>query len=280
LAFNEATTLKNSTLRQDLSILERSGFDYIEIWLCQLKEYLKTSTINDLKHFFRNSNIKPYAIDSFEDILFNDIVGYARLKNEVKQACEWSAAIGCDRMVVVPTIRQGINRQYTPSQIKEESIEVLSALSEITHPYNIKIGFEPIGFEECAVRSISSAWDIVQEVDRDNVGLTLDTFNNYLFNAFRDLNDLFSADCDKIFIFHINDALVKPLNEYRLDHRDRLLPGDGELPLSEYLYVLREIGFTDTMSLELFNPELYSKSPEEVISSAYKKLSAIICQPD
>jgi 2-keto-myo-inositol isomerase len=42
LCFNEATTIGNSTLEQDLILCERLGYDLIEIRLDKLREYLQT----------------------------------------------------------------------------------------------------------------------------------------------------------------------------------------------------------------------------------------------
>ena len=55
LCFNEATTLKNSTLEQDLVLCEKAGFDYIEIWICQLEKYLQHNKLDDLISFFAKS---------------------------------------------------------------------------------------------------------------------------------------------------------------------------------------------------------------------------------
>ena len=274
--FNEATTLKNSTLQDDLTLTDKAGFAYIEIWLCQLEKYLQNHTLGELNTFFQDHKIKPFALDSFEDILFRNRQQYSQLKSQFEKACEYGCAIGCHRAVMVPTVQKGLHQQYSKEDINEEAQNVLCELSDIAKPYAMQLAFEPIGFSDCAVRSIAHAWEIVQKVDRDNVGLTLDIFNNYLYCALGDVEDIKKLDTDKVFIFHVDDAPVMPLDQYKPDHSDRVLPGDGGLPCENYITTLKEIGYDEVMSIELFNPALYSMDASEVIPLAYEKVAAMI----
>lgn len=65
LAFNQATTLENSTLEKDLELCEQQGYDYIEIrTMDKLPEYLETNTMADLKNFFDTHQLKPLALNA------------------------------------------------------------------------------------------------------------------------------------------------------------------------------------------------------------------------
>ena len=64
LSYNEATAKDCSTLEKDLILCDKFGFDYIEIRLDMLKEYLKSNTINDLKRFFLEHRLKPHAFNA------------------------------------------------------------------------------------------------------------------------------------------------------------------------------------------------------------------------
>ena len=44
LGYNEATCKENSSVEKDLELCEKYGYDYIELRLDMLKEYLKTHT--------------------------------------------------------------------------------------------------------------------------------------------------------------------------------------------------------------------------------------------
>ena len=59
--YNEATTLKNSTLERDIELAEKAGFEYIELWLCQIEQYLETHSIKELQGLFDGRTIRPVS---------------------------------------------------------------------------------------------------------------------------------------------------------------------------------------------------------------------------
>jgi len=67
--YNEATTLQNSDLEKDIVLAEKAGFEYIELWIVQIEKYLETHSSEEMVKLFEGRRIKPFAIDSFEDIL-------------------------------------------------------------------------------------------------------------------------------------------------------------------------------------------------------------------
>ena len=65
LGYNEATCKENSTVENDLLLCEKYGYDYIELRLDMLQEYLKTHTVDDLKAFFAKSHIShPLSLNA------------------------------------------------------------------------------------------------------------------------------------------------------------------------------------------------------------------------
>jgi Sugar phosphate isomerases/epimerases len=268
--YNEATTLQNSDLEKDIVLAEKAGFEYIELWIVQIEKYLETHSSEEMVKLFEGRRIKPFAIDSFEDILFND--EYEKLKEKFVRVCEYGKILDVHNIVMVPTVKKGINKQYTKEEIDKEAVCVLTELAELGDPYGMRLAFEPIGFADCTVRSIRHAWKIVQKADRKNIGLTLDVFNDYLYNGLQDIESIKEIDGEKIFIFHIDDAPVLPLDQYKVNHSDRVLPGAGGLPYRRFIKLLKEQGFDIEASIELFNPTFYMMEPETVIDMAFKYL--------
>ncbi|WP_302760767.1 sugar phosphate isomerase/epimerase family protein [Christensenella hongkongensis] len=272
--YNEATTLKNSTLERDIELAEKAGFEYIELWLCQIEQYLETHSIKELQGLFDGRTIRPFAFDSFEDILFSR--DYKKLKEDFTRACQYGTELDVHNTVMVPSVWEGINDQYSKEEITEEAVSVLTELAEIARPYKMRLAFEPIGFEDCAVRSLKEAWEIVQKVNLDHVGLTLDVFNEYLYCGLNDIDDIKMLDPKKVFIFHIDDAPVLPLKEYKLDHSDRVPPGEGGLPYRKFVENLWKTGYDEAASVELFNPALYAMDAQDAINHCFTRVKDAI----
>jgi 2-keto-myo-inositol isomerase len=273
IGFNEATTMKKSNLQTDLVLTEKYGYDYIEIRLDKLKDYLKEHNIEELVDFFNEHKIKPYAFNSIENINFCSKEELENIKKELEWACKISNQINNPYIVVVPTVNKDV-KDYNYKDVKEDSIKVLNELASISEEYNVKLAFEPIGFKYCAVNNIKQCWDIVSTLNRDSVGIVIDAFNLYLYNSLKDIEELENVDVNKIFVFHIDDSENLPLEE--LDHCNRVMPGDGVIPLNNLMRILFKKGFDKIASLELFRPEYWHSEPEEVIKIGREKTEKII----
>ena len=259
LCFNQATTMKKSSLITDLEFCEKHGYDYIEIrTMDKLKDYLETNSIDDLAEYFKQHKIKPFAFNAL--VFFNnrDKQGYEEIKTELKYLCETGQKIGCKNIVVVPLVSE---KKFTKTQIKESSVQVLRELGAIAEQYGIRLAVEFVGHPQCTINTFGQAYDIVKAVNRDNVGLVLDCFHFHAMGS--RIEDLRQADGSKIFILHIDDTEDFPIGI--LTDEDRLWPGLGAIDLDAILTALKEIGYSDMVSGELFRPEYYELEIEEAI---------------
>ena len=229
IGFNEATALecKGQSLMADLEMCEKYGFDYIEIRFDCLKEYLKEHTEVD---------------------------------EEVEFILKVSKTIGLKMLITVPTC--GV-KDKTVSEICEEAVERLRYLSHKVGK-DMRISLEFCGTPDCSINQFGTAYDIVKEVDRDNVGITLDTF--HFHEMCSRLEDLKAADGKKIFAYHLNDCEDLPLGSCGDDKR--LWPGEGVVDHEGIAEALKEIGFDGVCTIEEFRPEYYAMSHEENIKKA------------
>ena len=269
ICFNQATTMKYSSLEKDLEACEKYGYELIEIRLDKLKDYLKIHTVDELALFFKNSKIKPYAFNALEFIIFRDEEGYRQIKENLKFLCEVGEKINCKKIVVVPTFDIG---EYTKSEIKQESIRALNDLADIAEKYGVKLAYEFVGYPSCSVNTFGQTYDIIKTLNRDSVGLVLDCFHFHAMNS--RIEDLRSADPGKIFIFHIDDSEDMPAGVLRDNYR--LWPGDGAINLNLILKTLKEIGYSEMASVELFRPEYWEWDIERAVRVGKEKTEEIV----
>ena len=271
LGYNEATCKENSDLARDLVLCEKYGYDYIELRLDMLQDYFKTNTIDDLKAFFAKSHLKPFALNSIEDINFCTPEQWEALTELFTFACKTAEAIDNPYIIVVPTMGPEM-RNKTEQEVFDDSVKVLNALADIAEPYGVKLAFEPIGDLRWCCRSQRQALEIINAVDRDSVGLTVDCINFYMHDKCSDLEFLKKIPKEKLFVFHINDCEDLPLGV--LDHSDRIMPGEGCIPVQAIADMVKAVGYDGPACLELFRPEYWQMDPEEVI-----RMGAERCRP-
>ena len=265
---NEATCKENSTLEQDLLLCEKYNYDYIEIRLDMLIDYLKEHELEELKDFFRTSRVKPYAFNSIENINFCTQNEWQKIEELFTFACTVGQKIGVSYIIVVPTVSKAMIDK-SEQEIFEDSVKNLYRLSYIAQQYNMNIAFEPIGNKQWCVRNLKQCMAIIDAVNRDNVGVALDAFNLFLYNKLQNINELDLVPLNKIFVYHIDDSEDLPLE--KLDHCHRLFPGDGVIPLSEIAHKLHKKGYKGIASVELFRPEYWRMNPDDVFRLAAEK---------
>ena len=260
LAMNGATTM-HADLETDIKAAGAAGFELIEIWAAKLREFLKTKNTGDLKRLLSEADLQPYSINSIEHITFRSEEDYAKIKAECEELSKIAGEISCPYVVVVPG---KLPENATENEIIEESVKVLNELADIAEKYDVSLAFEFLGQTDCSVQTLDLCKKIVDEVNRENIGLVIDTFHFYAGNSsFEAIENL---DPEKLFIFHINDSENLPKEELTDAHR--LYPGLGILPLQEIKQRFDKIGYDRMASIEIFRPEYWNEDPFEVAKQA------------
>lgn len=269
ICFNQATTMKYSTLEKDLEFCEKHGYDLIEIRIDKLEDYLTRHSVADLAEFFEESRLKPYAFNALEFITFQTETGMQKHIDTLHKIGAIGKTIGCSKVVVVPTFDVG---DHTIDAIREESIKALNTLADIAKPYGMKLAYEFVGYPACSVNTFGQTYDIVEAVNRDDVGMVLDCFHFHAMNS--KFEDLERADIRKIFIFHIDDCDNLPPGALRDNHR--VWPGEGAVNLDRILTILKGKGYSEMASVELFRPEYWEMDIETVIQQGKEKTQKVL----
>lgn len=256
LSMNQATCLEKSSLERDLELCETFGYDFIEPRTMDgIPNYLKTHTIEDLAKYFQTHKVKPLAFNTL--CFFNNRTeaDYQSVLQELKQMCAWGEAIGCQTIITVPTVDL---KKVTVEEIHTSAVAALKEMGEIAAKHGMRISLEFLGHPAASINTFAEAWSIIQDVHRENVGITLDCFHFHGMGS--RLEDLAKADGRKIFIVHLNDTENFPIGS--LLDEDRVWPGDGCIDLDGIFQTLKRIGWQgEVVSLELFRPEYYQLDP-------------------
>jgi 2-keto-myo-inositol isomerase len=254
--------MMKATLPEDVAAAGAAGFRALEIWADKMDIYLQDHTVAELKALFDAADLLPASINSIEFITFRPPGEYEEIRARCQALCGIAQALGCDRIVVVPSPTPDAGAAW--GRIRDESVRVLRQLSDVAAPHGVQLAFEFLGFPWCSVRTLAQCWEIVEEAGRDNVGLVIDTCHFYAGGS--TLGSIDPVPPQKILIFHINDVEDRPLDTIEDAHR--LLPGEGVIPLDDILGRLRHIGFDGLCSVELFRPEYWERDPAELAVEA------------
>lgn len=268
LGFHGATT-KTSDLQTDIAATAQAGFTALELWASKIDTYLEDHSMADFKALLADNGVAAMSINSLEFISFRGDE-YPQIKARLRELCEMAQAVNCPTIIVVPSPTPSY--QTTWEEIVEEHVNVLRDLGDIAAEYGVKLSFELLGFGWCSVRTPRGAWEIVQKAGRDNVGLVVDCA--HLWGGGGLFDEISQVDPSRIFTFHLDD--LEDLPKEAITDAQRIMPGQGVIPLGAICQRLKDAGFDGDCSVELFRPEYWEWNPMEVAKQVRESAEKVL----
>jgi sugar phosphate isomerase/epimerase len=153
------------------------------------------------------------------------------------------------------------------------TIQELKELAGFAADHGVKLALEPLNASsmntESAIWTIDQALEIIDAVNRDNVGLCLD-----FWNSWQDANveEEISRAGDRIFVLQVSDWRTPRSSG------DRLVPGDGIIPIGKLLHAVHQTGYSGACAVEIFSQDvsdsLYQADLNEVIQRSKSGLES------
>jgi 4-hydroxyphenylpyruvate dioxygenase len=130
-------------------------------------------------------------------------------------------------------------------------------LGERARRRGLRVGFEALAWGR-HVNDYRDAWEIVRRADHPAIGVILDSFHA-LAPAFP-TGAIGSIPADKIFLVQLADAPKLELDVLSWSRHFRSFPGQGDLPLSDFMQSVAATGYAGPLSLEIFNDQFRAGS--------------------
>ena len=258
------STIKPQPMLEKIRLAAEAGFAGVELWINDVYEYVgQGGEVRDVEKAISDHGlIVPCAIAARS---WGEAVGpeYPLALDEVKRRMEMAARLGSPYLVATPP-----REPCDLNQVAERYRDLL----EIGRRVGVKPTMEYISFFRSVTR-LSQAWEIVQAAGAPDATLVLDSFHTW--NAGETLDALRPIPADKIGHYHIDDAAPdKPAGQQT--DPDRVMLGDGPIDLGAEVRLLREKGYHGTVSLELFNKDLWAKDPREVLKVGIERMRELL----
>ncbi len=158
-------------------------------------------------------------------------------------------------------------------------VERLRRLDAALDGTGVRLGVEFIGVRTLRlerphpfVQSMVEANRLLDEAGVRHVGLTLDSYHWYA--AGDTLETIRRTPAERIVILHVNDARALPRDQ--LLDQDRLVPGEGVIPLIDWLRAISETGFEGFLAMEVLGPRLAGLAPQECARLGMDALSRLL----
>jgi 2-keto-myo-inositol isomerase len=259
ISMSEITTLP-APLVEDLPAFAAAGFDAVEIQIAKVERYLEEHTIGALVDLLAKLDLKPTGAIGLAPtgpaLLLSNGAQLDSYLSGLRRELEICRDLGIDNI----GIGADAARWMTHPTWQKSAVDNLRRAGRMAADHGLRIGVEfmslgaPIG--PFVLDTLVATRELVGEAGDPAVGVNVDFFHH--FRGGGTVEELAALGTDEIVGVHVTDVRDLPKNE--LGDGDRMLPGDGVIPLADYRQAILSTGYQGYWTLELLNEELW-KNP-------------------
>lgn len=249
-----ATVSLSGSLPEKLQASAAAGFDAVEIFENDLTTF--EGKPSDIRQMAKDLGLVILALQPFRDLEAMPEPYRSQKLYYVQKKFELMHELGTDRLLCCSNV--------TPLAINdpERAAADMHKVAELAQAEGFIVGYEALAWGR-HVADYEDAWDIVRRADHPALGINLDTFHMYSRgNTLDCLRD--EIPVDKIALVQVADAPnLQMLNYLQYSRHFRCFPGQGDLAVVPFMEVLRDKGFDDYVSHEIFNDEFRASSAKD-----------------
>ena len=251
-----------SSFEKDLEDYSAAACKTIELWLPKLEAYLETHTLAD-----------AIALRDAQGVTFPVAAGQGGLLVSQGEArrLHWEhfrRRLDLCRQLGVETIVIGADIRQTVDETDLERIQVsLVEAAQAAAAQGLRVAVE-FQHGNTFLNNLQTAALLIHELAQPNLGICFDIFHWAVGPS--KLEDIGLLTPSTLFHVQLCD-LSGILREFAAD-ADRILPGDGDLPIAPLADFLRETKYDGVVSVEVMNPLLAGVSPRSLAEIAVTAL--------
>jgi 4-hydroxyphenylpyruvate dioxygenase len=262
-----ATVSISGDLREKLAAIAAAGFDGVEIFENDFLAF--DGSPADVGRMIRDHGLEITLFQPFRDFEGMPEPQRARTFDRAERKFDLMAELGTDLMLVCsnvsPLALGGIDR--AAADFRE--------LGEQAAKRGLRVGYEALAWGR-HVNDHRDAWEIVRRADHAHIGLILDSFHSLARKI--DSDTIRSIPGDRIFIVQLADAPLIDMDLLYWSRHFRNMPGEGDLPVVDFMRAVAATGYAGPLSLEIFNDQFRGGSPRSISVDGRRSLIYLMDQ--
>lgn len=264
-----ATISVSGTLKTKLCAIADAGFENVELFDSDLLACPESASV--VGAMMVDQGLTCTAFQPFRDFEGMPSKLRPRVFDRAERKFDVMQSLGTSLLLVSSNV--------SPESLGDRNriVDDLRELGERAAARELRVGFEALAWGR-HIWDHREAWSVVQQVNHPSVGLVLDTFSSLARGI--PIDSLRSIDPRKLFHVQIADAPALSMDPLSWSRHFRCMPGQGDLPLLEYVVALKEIGYDGVLSLEIFNDSFRAGSTAEIAVDGMRSLIYLLERAD
>jgi 4-hydroxyphenylpyruvate dioxygenase len=262
-----ATVCLSGGLDEKLEAIADAGFRGVEIFESDLLSY--NGTPADVACEVADLGLKVVTFQPFRDFEGMAEPQRARTFDRAERKFDVMQELGCDLLMVCSNV--------SPDSLGgiERAAADFRELGERAAKRGLRVGFEALAWGR-HINDYRDAWEVVRRADHGSIGLVLDTFHACARKT--DLKPIRSIPGGRIFLVQLADAPWLDMDVLSWSRHFRCFPGQGDMPLIEFMEAVQATGYDGELSLEIFNDQFRAGSPRSVAVDGQRSLAYLMDQ--
>jgi len=261
------STIRPRSLREKIEAAARAGYDMVEPWCADVEAFVREGgTLTAIRAQLHDAGLRVPSMIALTEWADLDPPAFDRYLDLARERMETAAALDSPAIVASPPFRTTVDLAVVGARYAE--------LLALGRRVGVLPAMEFLGFVP-QINNIRTAMEVMARADDRDAAIVLDPF--HIFRGGGTFDDVRLVPGHAVAICHFNDAPGHPPREAQGDG-DRVLPGDGVLPLVDMVRSLRAVNYHGPISLELFNKALWERDAVEVAAEGLAKMRAVIAQ--
>ena len=262
-----ATVSLAGGLAEKLEAIAAAGFAGVEIFESDLLSF--NGTPKDVARMVAALGLKIVTFQPFRDFEGMPEPQRSRTFARAERKFDLMGELGCDLLMICsnvsPECHGGIDRAAAD----------LHELGARAAKRGMRVAFEALAWGR-HINDYRDAWEAVRRADHPAIGLVLDSFHTLARKT--DLKAIRNIPRDRIFLVQMADAPLLDMDYLNWSRHYRNFPGQGDLPLAEFMDALQATGYEGLLSLEIFNDQFRAGSARSVAVDGHRSLIYMLDQ--
>lgn len=262
-----ATVSLSGGLAEKLEAIAAAGFAGVEIFESDLLSF--NGTPRDVARLVASLGLKIVTFQPFRDFEGMPDDRRARVLQRAERKFDLMHELGCDLLMVCSNV--------SPESLGgiERAAADLREIGERAARRGMRVGFEALAWGR-HINDYRDAWEAVRRADHPAIGIVLDTFHILALKT--DLGTMRSIPRDRIFLVQVADAPILDMDYLSWSRHYRNFPGQGGLPLLDFMQALLATNYDGLLSLEIFNDQFRAGSARSVAIDGHRSLIYLLDQ--
>jgi len=239
----------HGNLVTDYRIAKETGYDGLEVWVPKLLGYLDVGyTVEDLKPLC--CEIPTVCLNALTNIERIEPKEHKKLLAECERLCAAAEALKCPTIQLVAIC--GLEGRPW-QEVRDLTAKNIAQLADIGTAHDVRFQLEPLAWSP--IHTLAQSLEVIDAAARDNVGMVIDFWHLYAGEG-TSPDEVAKLDASLIYGVHFCDGIAHSKGTKWVEGKLRgFLPGEGKIPIKEWVDAVRATGFDGVWSSELFSPK-------------------------